>query len=260
MSEILYDRIRVWEDRAVVVLSGLGIVTRRDIGFSAEVPAGGNQGTPWVDISIVRASSEEQQGQAQTVTILTVVRVVVVATEWPRAFDLADWTLDLADVRLRADSELRQLFAKIQSTNTQRTMSKADANPEVEVEFRIRSEIQYQQPQGDITGLIVTLDAQDFEGGENRGHARQVYVPRLVTFSTRTPQIAPHAPTALYANAEAGDVIRVLDAADDEIATAPIVSLPANDIVLPLLPTGVYTLEMSGVRSLHTLTISEAPS
>lgn len=260
MSELLFDKLRGFEERALVVLAGLGVVTRRDDGFSQEVPAGESLGTPWIDVTIVRASSNAQTGQSQTVTVLTQIQVIVVSTEWLRAFDLADWTAELADVRLQADSQLSELFAKIQSTDTARSRAKADDNPQATLEYRVRSEIQYRQPKGDVTGLIVTLDAQDNQSNEDRGHALQVYGPRLVTFSTRVPQVAPHAPTALYANAISGDKIRVLDANDVEVAMVTIVSFPANDIVLPSLPAGVYTLEMSGVRSLHTLTISEAPS
>jgi len=260
VSELLYDTLRAFEDRAVTILQGLGSVTRRDLGFSAEVPAGASLGLPWIDITIVRASSQEQRGRAQTVTVQTALRVVVVGTDWPRVADLVDWTAELAEIRIRDDAELRQLFAVIQSTDTRRTAATPSGNPEIELTLTIRSEIQYRQPGCAALGLLVTLDADDSDGTESRGHALYVYGPRLVTWATITPQAAPYAPIAMYANAQAGDAVRVLDANDVEVALVPVVSFPANDLAMPSLAAGVYTLEMGGVRSLHTLTISEAPS
>lgn len=260
MSELYYDILKAHQERCAAVLAGLGTITQGAVGLPAEVPAGTNVGIPWIDVLVLRAEGGEMRGGAQALVVETTIQVVVVAEEWPLATDLARWVVCLADARLRADIQLAPLFGKVLGTSTNDARAEVGSGPQVVFEHVIRSEIQHHQPQGDIAGFVVTLDAEDDEGGDDRGHATASTTASLVAFGTQLPQAAPHAPSALYANAGPGDTIEVLDQNDAIVATASVTTVPAGIITLPSLLAGVYTLRLNGVRSLYTLTISGVPA
>lgn len=225
-------------------------LTRRNPAF---LPAGPGQRTLEVYARVTEQTGNPHAGEKTVIELR--LRGTARESDSALAIDLARWMVDRSRYLLLTSGQ--PVYANHQSTTYNETVDVESGFQAYSCEAVLRLEVTHRSDNPAILGIVQRMDGEFTEG-----HALAELATRGIVIA-KAEAFHEGPVLALYANAQAGDVVELLDASDTVVATAN--TTPGfGQATLTPPSVGTYRVALFAgtvrIKSALTTTIIQEPS
>lgn len=254
---LLDDQLATYEAFARAACAGLADrITSREMGLHAPT-----QGATWLDIAILEAEMRGDPRQRAEVVVTTTISVSVRHTNVAYAKRLERWIEGEAHRRITQLDDLRQLYAKLEPGQINDVASDISGTIVVYTSRTIRSILgNFKMQAPAVLGLTTRTDGGTStpEGNES-GRARDVFAGRMVSWVSPGVALGPLVGNVIYAGAQVGDQIDILDAAGGVVESLPLATVPTGTVATSSLAAGDYNARLVDVTTARPLEVTTRP-